>query len=315
MRERLLALAAGVLVLAVGGAVESALRSADGTRRLAAWTSELVLFCAVVAATYLWLHTRSLRGALATLERTRIEADKEMRLATAIQRHLLKSPTAHPSSVSWHARLRPGRPVGGDFYDVLRMPQGSVLILAADISGKGILAAIALASVLAAFRQIARRTPDLPTLAEALSQALHDDHAGSTHMTAILCLVDPAKGALRYVNAGHPAGRLAGPGGVVRLEPTGPPLGLLPHGRWEAHTLVARAYTLGLLVTDGVMEALETEGDPHDIIDNLARRLAAGTPEAACSAVMQRVRRAGQSPLAPPDDRTVVAFVPGPRRR
>lgn len=132
-------------------------------------------------------------------------------------------------------------------------------------------------------------------------------------MTAILCLVDPAKGELRYVNAGHPAGRLAGPGGLVRLEPTGPPLGLLPDCHWEAPSLDARAFTLGLLVTDGVVEALEAEGDPHVILDGLAARLAGGSPEAACVEVMQQTLRAGPSPLAPPDDRTVLAFIPGGR--
>jgi hypothetical protein len=63
-----------------------------------------------------------------------------------------------------------------------------------------------------------------------------------------------------------------------------------------------------------VVEALEAEGDPDEILDSLAARVAGGTPEAACAAVMQRALRAGPSPLAPPDDRTVLAFIPGGRR-
>jgi sigma-B regulation protein RsbU (phosphoserine phosphatase) len=310
----LISLATGLLAFAAANAAESALITArGGAPWLAAWTSEVVLSCAVVGATYLWLHVRSLQGALSSFERARIELDKELRLAAAIQRHLLKAPGAFPS-LSWHALLQPARRVGGDLYDVLTLPQGSVWILTADISGKGIPAAIALASALATFRQIARRTPDLQALAGALSHAIHDDNGGSPYMTAILCLVDPAKGELRYVNAGHPAGRLAGPGGLVRLEPTGPPLGLMPDGQWEAPSLDARAFTLGLLVTDGVVEALEAEGDPDEILDSLAAGLAGGTPEAACAAVMRRALRAGPSPLAPPDDRTVLAFIPGGHR-
>jgi serine phosphatase RsbU (regulator of sigma subunit) len=215
--------------------------------------------------------------------------------------------------VEWYGILQPARKVGGDFYDVLTLPTGSTLILAADVSGKGIPAAIALASALAAFRQIARRSPDLPSLAASLAHAIHEDNGGTPYITAVLCEVDPA-GRLRYVNAGHPAGRLAGPGGVVRLEPTGPPLGLLGEGRWEVRSVDTAPYTLGLLVTDGVVEALEGEGDPAAILDILAARAAGGTPEAACTAVMQRALRAGPSSLAPPDDRTVVAFVPGTRR-
>lgn len=311
----LISLATGIVAFTAANAAESALLTAGrGTPWLAAWTSEVVLSCAVVAATYLWLRVRSLRGAISAYERSRIQLERELEVAAAIQRHLLKTPGEVSSSLSWHALLQPARRVGGDFYDVLTLPEGSVLIVTADISGKGIPAAIALASALAAFRQIARRrTPDLSALAAALSDAIHNDNGGTPYMTAILCLVDPAKGELRYVNAGHPAGRLAGPGGLVRLEPTGPPLGLLPDCHWEAPTLDSRPFALGLLVTDGVVEALEAEGDPLVILDGLAARLAGGTPEAACVAVMEKALRAGPSPLAPPDDRTVLAFIPGGR--
>lgn len=316
MRHRLLlALITGIVAFAAANAAESALIAATGGKPwLAAWTSEAVLSCAVVAATYLWLHVRSLRGEVSSLERAQIEVERELRLAAELQRHFLKTPGAHPSALLWHALLQPARRVGGDFYDVLDLPDGAMLIVTADISGKGIPAAIALASALPALRQIARGNADLVSIAGALSRALHDENGGAPYMTAILCAVDPATGMLRYVNAGHPAGRLAGPGGVTRLAPTGPPLGLLPEGRWDASTLDARAFTLGLLVTDGVVEALEARGDPDAILDGLAARLARGTPEAACAAVMRRVLRAGPSRLAPPDDRTVLAFTPGGRR-
>jgi serine phosphatase RsbU (regulator of sigma subunit) len=316
MRQPLLiSLGTGILAFAAANAAESALISASrGTPWLAAWTSELVLSCAVITATYLWLDVLSLRGALSAFERSNIEMEKELRLAAAIQRHLLRSPVALPSSLSWHALLHPAQRVGGDFYDVLTLPSGSVLVLIADISGKGIPASIAVASALTAFRQIARRTPGLSALAGALSQAILDDNGGAPYMTAILCLVDPAKGELQYVNAGHPAGRLAGPAGVVQLEATGPPLGLLPDSLWETRSLDVRTFTLGLLVTDGVVEALEAKGDPQVILDGLAARLAGGTAEAACEEVMQKALHAGPSKVAPPDDRTVLAFLPRGRR-
>ena len=110
------------------------------------------------------------------MERARVEVDTELRLAAAIQRHLLEATEAGPAPVAWHGLLHPARRVGGDFYDVLTLPDGPVLILTADVSGKGIQAAIALASARAAFRQIARRTADLPSLAGALSEAIHDEN-------------------------------------------------------------------------------------------------------------------------------------------
>ena len=278
----------------------------------AAWTSEAALSGAFGAATYLWLRLRRLRGTLSSDERSRVELEKAQRLAAAIQRHLLKSPGALPP-VAWDARLKPARDVGGDFYDVLTLPDGSVLFLAADVSGKGVPAAIAAATTLAGFRQMARQTAHLPTLAATLSRAIHEDDGGPPYMTAILCLVDPTRGVLRYVNAGHPAGRLAGPGGVMRLESTGPPLGLLSAAEWATRSVDARPFTLGLLVTDGVVEALAGEGDADAIVDSLAAGLFRSTPEVACATVMRRVMRASPSPDALPDDCTVLALVPGRR--
>ena len=311
-RELAISLAVGVVTFVAATTAEAAaIGATQGNPWFVAWTAELLLSSALVVATYLWLHVRSLQGALSSLERARVEVATELRLAASIQRHLLDATEAKPSPVSWHALLQPAHHgVGGDFYDALSLSDGSVLILIADVSGKGIPAAIALASARTAFRQIARRTPDLPTLAAALSAAIRDENDGTPYMTAMLCQIGPATDELRYVNAGHPAGRLAGPGGLIRLEPTGPPLGLLPGSRWAAPSLDARAYSLGLLFTDGVTESLEAVGDPDAILDDLARRLADGTPEAACAAVRERVRSAGGSPLAPLDDRTVVAFVP-----
>jgi phosphoserine phosphatase RsbU/P len=310
----LISVAVGVAAFWAANAAESALLSATrGNPWPVVWTSETVLSSALVVATYLWLKVLGLQGTLSALERARVEVDTELRLAASIQRHLLEAADAHPAPVPWCARLQPARQVGGDFYDVLTLSDGSVLVLTADVSGKGIPAAIALASARAAFRQIARRTTDLPALVQALSQAIHDDNGGAPYMTAVLCQILPGGGELRYVNAGHPVGRLAGHGRLVRLVPTGPPLGLLSDGAWQAPSLDARPFTLGLLVTDGIVEALESRGDPDVILDGLTARLAGGTPEAACSAVMQRALRTGPSPLAPPDDRTVVAFVPGGR--
>jgi hypothetical protein len=307
----LLAVAAGSVLLAVSHAVESALSSASRSPGgIAHWASELLLSGTVAAATYLWLRGRSLRHALAASERTRIEREKEMRLATAIQRHLLKAPRSHRPSLAWHARLRPGRLAVGDFYEVLPLPNGATLLLAADVSAKGILASIAMASALSAFRRLAPRTRDLSMLARALSAAIHYDHAGAASLKAIFCRFDPAKGVLQYLNGGYPAGRLAGPAGLLRLGPTGPPLGLSPDSRWESATLRAGDYTLGLLLSQGMREALETDGDPDELVDALTLELTGDSPEAVCNAVMRRARRASRASQALPNDRMVLAFAP-----
>jgi serine phosphatase RsbU (regulator of sigma subunit) len=312
MRQPLLiSLIVGVAAFVAANAAETALIAATGSDPWTlAWTSDVVLSCALMATTYLWLRVRRLQGTLSFLERARVEIDTELRLAARIQRHLLEASEARPAAVAWHAVLEPARTVGGDFYDVLTLDDGSALVLIADVSGKGIPAAIALASARAAFRLIAPRARDLPALAASLSRAIYDDNGGLPYMTAVLCHVDPARASFRYVNAGHPSGRLVGNGDLARLDSTGPPLGLLPDGRWEAPSLDVAAFSLGLLFTDGVVDALGANGDPDRFLDGLARRLAGATPAAACAAVMERVHRDGPSSAEPLDDRTVVAFVP-----
>jgi phosphoserine phosphatase RsbU/P len=306
-----LSIALGVVAFVLASAAESALIGATGGNlALVAWTSEALLSSALVAATFLGLRVRNLQGCLSTLERSRIETETELKLAAGIQRRFLEAPERRPSALAWHARLQPARQVGGDFYDVLTLRDGSILIMIADVSGKGIPAALALASARAVFRQLAPEAADLKTLASALSRAIYADNEGLPYMTAILCQVEPNRGVLRYVNAGHPAGRLVGHRRLARLEPTGLPLGLVPDGRWDAVSLDTRGFTLGLLVTDGVFEAMDGESDADPILDDLARVVADRTPEAACAAVMQAVGAAPESPVAPPDDRTVVAFVP-----
>jgi phosphoserine phosphatase RsbU/P len=304
-------LAAGVVAFGAANAAESALIAATGHGlRTLELTSDLLLSCALVAMTYLWLHVRSLRGALSALERSRVEIETELRLAARIQRHLLEAAEARPAAVAWHATLEPARTVGGDFYDVLTLDDWTALIMIADVSGKGIPAAIALASARSAFHLIAPRVLELPALAAALSRAIYDDNGGVPYMTAILCHVDPVRNRLRYVNAGHPTGRLVGNGGLVRLESTGPPLGLFPGGRWEERSVDVGGFSLGLLFTDGVIDAVDGKGDPDPVLDGLARHLAGATPAAACAAVMDLVHRDGSSSQEAPDDRTVLAFVP-----
>ena len=119
--------------------------------------------------------------------------------------------------------------IGGDFYDFFQPTAGTVLAILGDVSGKGIPAALILSSLKTLFRTIARETVDPAAIAERISAALHEEHAGLPYATAIVARFETAPGRLAYVNAGHPAGYLLRDGTVTAaLESGGRPLGLLP---------------------------------------------------------------------------------------
>jgi hypothetical protein len=137
------------------------------------WISDVVLAAAFGVATFLWLHLRLARTALTRLEHAQLVLETELSIAADIQRELL--PTPPPARGGWRfaAHLEQAGQIGGDFFDFVDHGR-SLLILLADVSGKGIPAALVMASARALFRQIARDTDRPEQLLTRLGQALWD---------------------------------------------------------------------------------------------------------------------------------------------
>ena len=152
----------------------------------------------------------------------------------------------------------PAGRIGGDFYDFLQPAARTVLAILGDVSGKGIPAALILSSLKTLFRTIARETVDPAAIAERISAALHEEHAGLPYATAIVARFEAGPGRMAFVNAGHPAGYVLRKGTVsVAFESGGPPLGLFPGTRYTAADVELSPGDIGVLVTDGITEALE----------------------------------------------------------
>jgi sigma-B regulation protein RsbU (phosphoserine phosphatase) len=272
------------------------------------WISDVVLAVAFGAATFLWLHLRRARTALTRLERAQVVLDTELQIAADIQRTLL--PPAPPTRDGWRfaAQLEQAGHIGGDFYDFVDCGR-SILVLLADVSGKGIPAALVMASSRTLFRQLARETEHPDELLTRLGRSLWEEHAGKPYLTGFLARVDLDARSVSWVNVGHPAGLLVRGTEQRALTSTGPPAGLLPDARYAAEDLpLARGDTL-LLVTDGVTEALESGGRVEERIAwTVAQRRKKG-PQAVCERVM-RLAASGRGPVGAgewADDRTVVA--------
>jgi len=306
-----LAVGAGLLVLLIGTSVESAVVAiVRPTGFELKWLSDVIAAGAVGGLTYLSLRLGVSRSQVVDLERSRIAIDEQLRVAAEIQRRLLPVIPRELLDCRWCARMIPAQEVGGDFYDFLALSGDRVLVMLGDVSGKGIPAALLQAALKTLFRVHASSTTDPAALAARISAGLREETGGVPYATAILARFDRVGARLTFVNAGHPPGFLVRDAAPIALESTGPPLGLLPDPRYEALSVDLFPGDLGVFVTDGVTEALET--GPLSFRDALLQLARSGLedPSAVC-AYLLHVAGEGPGPLGAPDwqdDRTALSF-------
>jgi sigma-B regulation protein RsbU (phosphoserine phosphatase) len=308
-RPILEALASALVAFVAALAFERALMRLLGVDlRELEWISDVVLALAFGAATFLWLHLRMARTALTRLERAQVALDTELAVAARIQRGLLPPPPPPRDGWRFAAQLEQAGHIGGDFYDFVDRER-SLLVLLADVSGKGIPAALVMESSRTLFRVIARETDRPEEVVARLGRALFEEHGGTPYVTCFLARVDFETGSLSWVNAGHPAALVVSGQKHCALSSTGPPAGLLPGGCYEARALRLSSGDALVLMTDGVTEAIESGGRVEERLAwAVAQRRAKG-PQAVCERVM-RLAGKGQGPVGDgswQDDRTVVA--------
>lgn len=277
-----------------------------------AWISEAILALAFGFAVFLWLHLKWTRILVSRLEREHIVLDTQLSLAAEIQRGLLPPTPRDEAGIYWAARLVQAGRIGGDLYDFVRLARDAWLVLVGDVSGKGVPAALVLASVRSMFRMLIAETSDPGALVERLSQRLYEDYDGMPYLTCVIVRLDPDNHELAYVNAGHPAGIVvdaAGQEPPLLLGSSGPPAGLFSSQTYKTASLVLPAGAVSILVTDGITEALDvlglTETDPvAGLLAQLPRPI---SPRRLCDALIERTAPALTSGEWQ-DDRTVVAF-------
>jgi serine phosphatase RsbU (regulator of sigma subunit) len=305
------AIALGALVMIVGMQIESVIiRMIGATGHQLEWISDVIASVMVTTVTYLWLHLRITRAELLDAVRTRAIHDEQFRLAAGIQRNLLPEiPPATPGYL-WAARMEAAHQIGGDFYDFVTTDEGAVLLILGDVSGKGMPAALMQSSLMTLFRVHASMATDPDTIASRMSESLLSHTGGQPYATAILARLDRFPRRITYVNAGHPPGLILREAGTLTLDAGGPPLGLLPKAKYARVSFDLAPGDLGVLVTDGVTEALE--GIP------LPLGQALGNGHLPQSSTLQEdcdhLLRIAASAPGPPgagawsDDRTVLAF-------
>jgi len=172
---------------------------------------------------------------------------------------------------------KPFRAVGGDYFDVIEVSGNQTLFAVADVSGKGMPAALLAANIQALVRSIANVEADPLVLARQINKHLSRYTPTDRFATAVFILLNHDSGELTYVNAGHNAPIVLGSGSMTALEATGMPLGLFPETVYEAHTAVLLPGGALLLFTDGLTDSIPG-GNPEErlrvaLSDSSGRRM------------------------------------------
>ncbi|MGA7886148.1 MAG: PP2C family protein-serine/threonine phosphatase [Acidobacteriaceae bacterium] len=194
------------------------------------------------------------------IEWARVQQDLDA--ARSLQRSLLPKAMPEIPGYSVAGRSTTCYEVGGDYLDVVAMPDGTHLMVVADVAGKGLASAIVATSFRTALRSLASQPLPLADLAARIGQQHWEEGAEARrrYMTALFLRLQPTTGKLQIVNAGHnPAALLLPDGSVLMIEASGPPLGMLPGMEYSAEILDFPPGSRLLLYTDGLTEVFREE--------------------------------------------------------
>ncbi|MFC7184920.1 SpoIIE family protein phosphatase [Kitasatospora paranensis] len=239
---------------------------------------------------------QALAGTRNRLADQRRRTEAEHRAVEALQSALTSAPagplpTGLESAVRYLAAEREGR-VGGDWYDVLPLPDGTVLVVAGDVSGHGLAAAARMAGLRYALRGLAYTGAEPGDLLGRLNRMLCHQHADHT-ATAVCGRLDPATGVLRWARAGHLPPLLSREGTARLLDPPeGLLLGAVPRAGYATAELRLHPGDVLLLYTDGLVVRRGADlggrlarlrlavdeyraGDLDGCLDHVLRRMAA----------------------------------------
>ncbi len=229
--------------------------------------SDLRLLGSLGLQTGLGLEIAELARSLAQESTQRALIHREIEIAREVQERLFPQTIPTLAGVSLAGSCRPALGVGGDYYDIFEMMESKVGLAIGDVSGKGVPAALLMASLRACLRTMTTfGEADLAQLMERLNQLVYESSAAHRYATFFFAVYSPSVRRLVYVNAGHNPPFLLrnGAGGSAtceRLKAGGAVIGLLPHTTYEEETLTLSTGDLLVLYTDGFSEAMTIEDE------------------------------------------------------
>ena len=207
-----------------------------------------------------WREALSARDALTALE-------NELDLASSTQQSIL--PKTFPESPDYQvfAHMEPARNVGGDFYDVISLEEGRVGLAIADVSDKGVPAALFMMSSRTLLKGSAIGCSDPGDALHEVNDLLYDENEALMFVTVLYSIYDPASGELTYANGGHDAPMRVSPDGTAELLPLtgGVALGIAPDRKPPSRTVQLEPGDTVVFYTDGITEAMNGDGEPFGV--------------------------------------------------
>lgn len=227
-------------------------------RSEAAWSrTDLQVLQTVARQTGLALEVSELAHSLAAEAAQRERVNREMEIAREVQERLFPQEMPNIVGASVAGACRAALGVGGDYYDVFSLEDGRLGLAIGDVSGKGISAALLMASLRASLRGVTLDNPrNFALLMHKVNVLVYEASASNRYATFFFAAYDPRTRRLECVNAGHNPPVLLRNGQVIRLEAGGPVVGLLPLAPYLEQALTLEPGDLLLLYTDGISEAM-----------------------------------------------------------
>jgi len=187
--------------------------------------------------------------------------EEELQRAREIQESLLPKEIPQLPGFEVASAWQPARAVGGDYFDVLRLGENRLAICIADVSGKGVPAALLMANVQASLRASVRDLDSPARVCSIINGMLCASIAADRFVTFFCGVLDAGLRTFRYCNAGHPYPILVSSGAMRTLDRGGGVLGVFPTWRYEDSSVHLSSGDRLLLFTDGITEAEGPQGE------------------------------------------------------
>jgi sigma-B regulation protein RsbU (phosphoserine phosphatase) len=189
---------------------------------------------------------------------------RELQIATEVQNRLFPQQLPQVEGIEFAAYCRPARFVGGDYYDFVSLSPARTAISLGDVSGKGVAAAVLMASVHASLRtQLLQAPESLAGMIDGFNKVVHSISSSDRYTTLFCALIE--RDRLIYVNAGNTPPMLVrfsqSPMCIERLTAGGMPVGLLSIARYEEAGAELKSGDLLVSFSDGIGEATNAKGE------------------------------------------------------
>ncbi|MDE3196418.1 MAG: SpoIIE family protein phosphatase [Acidobacteriota bacterium] len=246
---------------------------------------------------------------LVTVTKEKERLQSELAIASEVQNQLFPRGAPPTHTIQLTGSCEPARSVSGDYYDYLCLPNGNLALAIGDVAGKGISAALLMASIQSIMRtQLAQgSTYSTAGIVAQLNRQLYVNTTPEKYATFFFGIYDENNRMLTYTNAGHLAPLLICGGSVKPLEVTGTVVGLFPSMTYEERTVRICDGDLLIAYTDGITEPENAYGEEFGA-ERLAEtilRYQSAEPREIVARTMESVKQWSSSPELP-DDMTVL---------